>query len=95
MSLKRRRLLAAVRDRMRHQAEARETEDAGRADVAPERPEPAVAPRRRAERFDLYRARVISGSSVATSPSRLRELERTAAAAEERLAHARQGRRTP
>jgi hypothetical protein len=40
------------------------------------------------ERFQLYRARVISGSSMATSPARLRELERTATAAEERLAHA-------
>lgn len=40
------------------------------------------------ERFQLYRARVISGSSMATSPTRLRELERTATAAEERLAHA-------
>lgn len=41
------------------------------------------------ERHQLYRARVISGSSSATSPARLRELERTANAAEERLAHAR------
>jgi hypothetical protein len=44
------------------------------------------------ERFELYRARVMSGSRVATSPTRLRELERTAAAAEDRLAHARRGR---
>ena len=41
------------------------------------------------DRFQLYRARVISGSSTATSPTRLRELERTATAAAERLAHAR------
>jgi hypothetical protein len=40
------------------------------------------------ERFQLYRARVISGSRVPTSPARLRELERAATAAEERLAHA-------
>jgi hypothetical protein len=40
------------------------------------------------ERYQLYRARVISGSSMATSPARLRELERTATGAEERLAHA-------
>ena len=40
------------------------------------------------DRFQLYRARVISGSRVATSPARLRELERTAVAAEQRLAHA-------
>jgi hypothetical protein len=43
------------------------------------------------DRFELYRARVMSGSRVATSPARLRELERTAAAAEDRLAHARRG----
>ena len=41
------------------------------------------------DRFQLYRARVRSGSRMATSPARLRELERTATAAEERLAHAR------
>jgi hypothetical protein len=40
------------------------------------------------ERYQLYRARVISGSSMATSATRLRELERTATAAAERLAHA-------
>ena len=47
------------------------------------------------DRFQLYRARVISGSSVATSPARLRELERTAIAAEQRLAHARRPREAP
>jgi hypothetical protein len=41
------------------------------------------------DRYELYHARVISGSSRATSPVRLRELEHTATAAEERLAHAR------
>jgi hypothetical protein len=41
------------------------------------------------ERADLYRARMISGSSRPTTPDRLRQLERTATAAEERLAHAR------
>jgi hypothetical protein len=45
------------------------------------------------DRFRLYRARVMSGSSIATSPARLRELERTATAAAERLAHARRARR--
>ena len=45
------------------------------------------------ERFDLYRARVISGSAMATSPARLRELERTATAAQERLDHAKRKRR--
>jgi hypothetical protein len=41
------------------------------------------------DRYELYRARVVSGSSAATSLGRLRELERSATAAEERLAHAR------
>ena len=41
------------------------------------------------DRFELYRARVTSGSSAATSLGRLRELERTATAAAERLADAR------
>jgi hypothetical protein len=45
------------------------------------------------ERFDLYRARVTSGSSAATSLTRLRELERTATGAADRLAHARRIRR--
>jgi hypothetical protein len=45
------------------------------------------------DRFQLYRARVISGSSMATSPARLRELERTATAAAERLAHAKRANR--
>ena len=44
------------------------------------------------DRFDLYHARVISGSSVATRSPRLRELKRTATAAAERLAHARKSR---
>jgi hypothetical protein len=105
MPVKRRGLLAAVRDRMRQQAAQRQVEDA--APVAPAEPRPpARTPPRPAgpdleleqlvaearyhrDRFQLYRARVISGSSAATSPARLRELERTAAAAEERLAHAR------
>lgn len=41
------------------------------------------------DRYELHRARVVSGSPAATSLGRLRELERTASAAEERLAHAR------
>ena len=44
------------------------------------------------DRFELYRARVVSGSSAATSLARLRELERTATAAADRLAHARRSR---
>jgi hypothetical protein len=41
------------------------------------------------ERFELHRARVMSGSPAATTLGRLRELERTANAAQERLTHAR------
>ena len=41
------------------------------------------------DRYELYHARAISGSAMTTSPARLRELERAAKAAEERLAHAR------
>ena len=47
------------------------------------------------DRFDLYQARVRSGSSAATSLGRLRELERTATAASDRLAHAQRVRRGP
>jgi hypothetical protein len=45
------------------------------------------------DRFDLYQARVRSGSSAATSLGRLRDLERTATAASDRLAHAQRVRR--
>lgn len=102
--MKRRNLLAAVRERMRSRSAAHDAD--GRA--APARPpEPAVAAKPTApppradlerleaearyhrERYELYRARVRSGSSRPTSPVRLRELERTATAAAERLAHAR------
>ena len=96
--MSRRRLLGAVRDRMRIQVPVHDAEE----------PTPAPPPRRRPpdpprdaeleqleaearyhrDRFNLYHARVISGSSVATSATRLRELERTATAAAERLAHA-------
>jgi hypothetical protein len=41
------------------------------------------------DRYELYRARVRSGSSTPTSPARLRALEQSATAAAERLAHAR------
>ena len=94
-------LLAAVRGRMRTQALAREAEEAA---SAPRR-RPADPPhdaeleqleaeaRYHRDRFNLYQARVISGSSVATSATRLRELKRTATAAAERLAHARRSRR--
>ncbi len=105
--MKRRPLLAAVREIMRRQDAARAVEHAEppvprAAAPAPaaERPAPRAQPdheldqlaaeaRYHRDRFQLYRARVMSGSSVPTSPARLRELERTAAAAQERLAHAR------
>ena len=96
--MSRRALLGAVRDRMRRQALPHDAEEAMPA--PPPRRRPPV-PARDAElerleaearyhrdRFSLYHARVISGSSVPTSATRLRELERTATAAAERLAHA-------
>jgi hypothetical protein len=104
VSVKRRRLLAAVRERMRHNATVRKAEDRAHA-VRSEPPPIAARPRPverdleleqlvaearyHRDRFDLYRARVISGSSAPTSSARLRDLERAATAAEERVAHAR------
>ena len=101
MPAKRRSLLAAVRNRMRHR-EATQADQAPaartRAPVASPSP-PAAAgheldqlvaeARYHRDRFELYRARVISASTAATSSTRLRELERTATSAEERLAQAR------
>jgi hypothetical protein len=100
--MSRRRLVAAVRERMRSRSAVRDAESA-----APT-PRPAMSPPRslpssrdpgleqlaaeaqyHRERFELHRARVISGSPTATTLGRLRELERTATAADERLAHAR------
>jgi hypothetical protein len=96
-SLKRRSLLAAVRDRMRDRSGG-----AGRPEPPPPaapRPRPvgpdheleqlAAEARYQRDRFRLYQARVLRGSGAVTSPARLRELERMAAAADERLAHAR------
>ena len=95
--------MAAVRDRMRTQASARAADEAA---AAPDpRPRPPRAPlhdheleqleaeaRYHDERFHLYQARVISGSSAPTSATRLRELRRTAEAAADRLKHARRKR---
>jgi hypothetical protein len=106
--VKRRSLLAAVRDRMHVQRSAR-VQDTATATPAPSEAAPAPAPapaepaalpaedleqleaeaRYHRERYELYHARVVSGSNRATSPTRLRELEHTATAAEERLANAR------
>lgn len=108
MPVIRRSLLQAVRDRMRRHPPARPSEDASplaQAVAPPPRRSPTRPPapdheleqiaaeaRYRRERFELYRARVISGSSAATSPARLRELERSSTAAAERLADARRAR---
>jgi len=98
------RLFGAVRERMRSRA-ARDAEI--RPPVSPpdrprRTPEPAhddelerlvAEARYHHDRFELYQARVRSGSSAATSLTRLRELERTATAAADRLADARRLRR--
>ena len=101
--MSRQRLLAAVRERMRAHTATRVAEEAAPAPPRPPRrpPEPLPDPeleqleaeaRYAKDRYDLYHARVVSGSSAPTSPSRLRELQRTAAAAADRLAHARRRR---
>jgi hypothetical protein len=101
--MSRRRLLGAALDRMRIQAPARDAEEATPAPPPPWRRPPApprdaelerleAEARYHRDRFNLYHARVVSGSSVPTSATRLRELERTATAAAERLAHARASR---
>jgi hypothetical protein len=101
--MSRRRLIAAVRERMRSRSAVRDAEasarpaPAARARTRAPRPEPpdlwieqlAAEALYHRERFELHRAKVISGSPVATTLGRLRELERTATAAQERLAHAR------
>ncbi len=100
----RRRLIAAVRERMQHRSSARDadTPPAPVAATPPPRPAPPAPPDPRLEqlnaearyhrdRYELHRARVVSGSPASTSLGRLRELERSASAAEERLAHARRG----
>ena len=101
------RLIAAVRERMRSRSAARVAAErfppspVPAARPRPARPAPpdprieqlAAEAQYHRERFELYRARVISGSSKATAPGRLRELERIATGAEERLAHARRAAR--
>ncbi len=104
--MSRNRLLAAVRDRMRTHPLSRDAEESPAPPPPPARRPPETRPdaelarleaeaRYHRDRYSLYHARVVSGSSVPTSATRLRELERTATAATERLAHARQGRRSP
>jgi hypothetical protein len=104
---KRRAMLAAVRDRMRLRARVRATEDAD-SDVGPVAPRAVDAPSRpvaaddeleqmaaearyHRDRLALYRARMHSAVG-GTSLTRLRELERIATAARERLRHARRAR---
>ena len=99
-----RRLLAAVRDQLRSRT-PRKAQETRPAVAAPAQPRRAPAPahdheleqieaeaRYHRDRLDLYQARVQSGNA-ATSLGRLRELERTATAAADRLAHARRTRR--
>ena len=95
----RRRLIAAVRERMRDRAVEPTSEqpvpvEPPRRPAPPAPPDPeleqiAAEARYHRDRYELHRARVVSGSPAATSLGRLRELERSATAAEERLAHAR------
>jgi hypothetical protein len=101
MGMRRRRLLAAVRDRMRQDASGPAAPPAS--PPAPPRRRPAAEhddelerleaeARYHHDRADLYRAKTISGSSTPTTPGRLRALERTAAAAADRLATAKRSR---
>ena len=102
--MSRKRLLGSVRDRLRRRGVTRERVEETTAPPPPPRRAPDTPPdaelarleaeaRYHRDRFNLYHGRVVSGSSVPTSAARLRELERTATAASERLAHARRGRR--
>ena len=102
--MSRRGLIAAVRERMRSRSGVRDAEttpEVTRPTPRASRPAPpdprveqlAAEAQYHRERFDLHRARVISGSPMATTLGRLRELERTATAAQERLAHVRSAER--
>jgi hypothetical protein len=84
---KRKRQVARVRDLMRDDAPRRRTEP-----PVPPAPQPDLEHleaevRYHRDRLQLYRQRVVSARP--TSPARLRELERVAAAAVERLESAR------
>lgn len=97
------RLTRAVRERMRR----RTASDAAAAAPRPAPPVPRKRPappdlhleqliaeaQYHRNRYELARARVVSASPRATTPGRLQALERSAIAAEERLAHARRGTR--
>jgi len=99
--MRRRSLISAVRDRMRQDASGPPVPEAS--PPAPSRGRPPAQhddelerleaeARYHHDRADLYRAKTISGSSTPTSPGRLRELERTADAAADRLATAKRTR---
>ena len=102
------RLIAAVRERMRSRSAVRDADEKFRVTPVPtarSRPAKPAPPDQRIEqlaaeaqyhreRFELHRARVISGSPTATTLGRLRELERIATGTEERLAHARRAQRS-
>ena len=107
--MSRRSLLAAVRDRMHKRAAEPKTppsppvetvapvgERSPRAELEAENEVARLGGEARyhRERHALYRARLTSGSG-ATSPGRLRELEQVAAAAQDRLAHAKRLLRAP
>jgi hypothetical protein len=89
----RRRRLSDVRDGLRKDAVTRETEpEAPRPEVPAALPRPDLVQleaeaRYHRDRLRIYRGRVVS--SKPSSPGRLRELERTSVAADERLRHAR------
>jgi hypothetical protein len=100
------RLIAAVRERMRRlpatrhaehtavtPAPARRTRRARPVPPDPRIEQLAAEAQYHRERFELHRARVISGSPAATTLGRLRDLERTANSAQERLVHARRAER--
>jgi hypothetical protein len=92
--LRRRRELARVRDAFRKGAERRETEPEAAPPPAappplprPDLPQLEAEARYHRDRLALYRGRVVSAKD--TSPEQLHELERSSAAADERLRHAR------
>jgi hypothetical protein len=98
--MSRTRLIHAVRDRMRRRtaSEAEVTAARPRRPPVPRaRPAPpdlhleqlAAEAQYHRNRYELARARLVSGNPRATTPGRIHALERSAVAAEERLAHAR------
>lgn len=93
------RLTQAVRERMRRRTASEAAEAVPQPTPRVPRPRPAppdlhleqlaAEAQYHRNRYELARARVVSASPRATTPARLQALERSAIAAEERLAHAR------